>query len=486
MMTWYLLIPILLPLVGACFVPFMRAARERAQLLGALFAVELVCTALAAWKCSGTLVLFTVGGFEFALLADGMGKFFAVITAAMFAAAGIFGFEYLSGDEHPRRYHIFYLLTLFALEGLAFSANLFTFYLFYELMTFLSMPLVLHEGTDKARRAAFKYLGYSLLGACLALFGFVFADRFCSTLDFVPGGSLNFLALSSHTGLALAAAFCMLLGFACKAGLLPLHAWLPIAHPEAPAPASAVLSGVITKGGVLGIIRVAYYVFGASFLRGTWVQTTLLVLALCTVFMGSMLAYKEQLLKRRLAYSTVSQVSYVLFGLFLFCEAGLTGALLQVVFHALAKVCLFLCAGALIHYTHRTRVPDFKGIGRQMPWVMWCFALAGLSLVGIPPLGGFVSKWYLAEGGLTQLGVLGGSLGAGVLLISALLTAGYLLGIVRDAFFPGAAFQEEELAAKPGWAMKLPLAVLAAALVVLGLWPTGLVSLIGGFAAAIL
>ena len=182
----------------------------------------------------------------------------------------------------------------------------------------------------------------------------------------------------------------------------------------------------------------------------------------------------------------MSQVSYVLFGLFLFCEAGLTGALLQVVFHALAKVCLFLCAGALIHYTHRTRVPDFKGIGRQMPWVMWCFALAGLSLVGIPPLGCFVSKWYLAEGGLTQLGVLGGSLGAGVLLISALLTAGYLLGIVRDAFFPGAEFQQEELAAKPGWAMKLPLAVLAAALVVLGVWPTGLVSLIGGFAAAIL
>ena len=486
MMTWYLLIPILLPLIGTCFVPFMREARERAQLLGALFVVELACTALAAWKCSGTLVLFSVGSFEVALLADGMGKFFAVITAAMFCAAGIFGFEYLSGDEHPRRYHIFYLLTLFALEGLAFSANLFTFYLFYELMTFLSMPMVLHEGTDKARRAAFTYLGYSLFGASLALFGFVFANRFCSSLDFVPGGNLNFLALSSNTGLALAAAFCMLLGFAGKAGLLPLHAWLPIAHPEAPAPASAVLSGVITKGGVLGIIRVAYYVFGAEFLRGTWVQTTLLVLALCTVFMGSMLAYKEQLLKRRLAYSTVSQVSYVLFGLFLFCETGLTGALLQVVFHALAKVCLFLCAGALIHYTHHTRVSEFRGVGRQMPLVMWCFALAGLSLVGIPPLGGFVSKWYLAQGGLEQLGVLGGSLGAGVLLISALLTAGYLLGIVRDAFFPGADFQEEVLAEKPRWTMRLPLALLAAALVVLGVWPTGLVSVIGGFAAAIL
>lgn len=485
-MTWYLLIPILLPLAGACFVPFLGEGRERRQLLGALFAVELACAALAAWKCSGTLVLFTVGGFEVALLADGMGKFFAVLTAALFCAAGFFGFEYLSGDEHPRRYHVFYLLTLFALEGLAFSANLFTFYLFYELMTFLSMPLVLHEGTDRARRAAFRYLGYSLLGASLALFGFVFADRFCTTLDFVAGGSLNSLAVAGNTQLALAAAFCMLLGFGGKAGLLPLHAWLPIAHPEAPAPASAVLSGVITKGGVLGIIRVAYYVFGAAFLRGTWVQTVLLALALATVFMGSMLAYKEQLLKRRLAYSTVSQVSYVLFGLFLFCGAGLSGALLQVVFHALAKVCLFLCAGALIHYTHHTRVPEFKGIGRQMPWVMWCFALAGLSLVGIPPLGGFVSKWYLAEGSLDQLGLLWGGLGAGVLLISALLTAGYLLGVVRDAFFPGEEFEEEALAEKPGWLMKLPLAVLAAALVLLGLWPTGLLNAIGGIAAGIL
>ena len=486
MMTWYLLVPILLPLLGAVCVPFLKESKERAQTLTALFAVETVCTALAAWKCSGSITLLRVGGFELALAADGMGKFFSVLMAAMFLAAGVFGFEYLSHDEHPTLYHIYYLLSLFALQGLAFSANLFSFYFFYELMTLLSMPLVLHERTEAAVKAAVKYLGYSLFGASLALFGFFFAQRFCATTTFTPGGGMSSLALTGHTQLALAAAFCMMLGFGGKAGILPLHAWLPAAHPEAPAPASAVLSGVITKGGVLGIIRVAYYLFGAEFLRGTWVQYALLGLALATVFTGSMLAYKETLLKRRLAYSTVSQVSYVLFGLFLFSSTGLAGALLQVVYHALAKVCLFLCAGAVIHYTGFTRTTQLRGIGKQMPWVLWCFALAGLSLIGIPPLGGFVSKWYLAQGGLEVLGTLWGGVAAGVLLVSALLTAGYLLGIVRDGFFPGEGFQIPPLEHRPGLWMRLPLAGLAAALLVLGAWPTGLLSVIGRFAAAVL
>ena len=306
-------------------------------------------------------------------------------------------------------------------------------------MTLLSFPLVLHERTESSRRAAMKYLGYSLFGAAMALFGFftVYRGNTMSilrvnggrTLDGVinvhgannsskvPGGSLN----GPVTPLLLSAALAMTVGFGGKAGMLPLHDWLPTAHPEAPAPASAVLSGVITKGGLLGILRTVYYLFGAETLRGTYVQKTVLLLAFMTIFTGSVLAYKEKLLKKRLAYSTVSQVSYAVFGLMLLNTAGFAGAMLQAVFHSVAKVCLFLCAGAFICKTGKTRVDELKGIGRRMPATMWCFTLASLSLIGIPPLGGFVAKWYLAEGALAGGSVLG-TVGVVVLMVSVRLS----------------------------------------------------------------
>ena len=332
-------------------------------------------------------------------------------------------------------------------------------------MTLLSMPLVFHDGTKESMKAALKYLGYSLFGAALVLFGFFFAGQYCDTTDFIEGGTFNALG-QANLGIALAAAFCLFLGFGCKAGMLPLHHWLPTAHPVAPAPASAVLSATITKAGVLGIIRSAYYVFGADALRGTWVQTAMLVLALSTVFMGSMLAYKEKLLKRRLAWSTVSQVSYALFGIFLFSSVGLTGALMQVVFHALSKTALFLSAGAIIHQTGKTKVAELTGLGKKMPIVFFSFAFAALSLVGIPPFAGFVSKWSLATGAIEAAGPLGVA-GAAVLLVSALLTAGYLFPIVIHGCLDEGEFDRP---LEPGRKMTVPLLLLAVLLLLLGLF----------------
>ncbi|MBR5430688.1 MAG: proton-conducting membrane transporter, partial [Firmicutes bacterium] len=343
----------------------------------------------------------------------------------------------------------------------------------------LSFPLVLHERTEESRRAAMKYLGYSLFGAALALFGFFVVAGSTSGAAFTPGGALT----GPVTPLLLAAALAMIVGFGGKAGMLPLHDWLPTAHPVAPAPASAVLSGVITKGGVLGILRTVYYLFGAEALRGTYVQTTVLVLALTTVFMGSMLAYKEKVLKKRLAYSTVSQVSYVVFGLLLLQPLGFAGAILQAVFHSVAKVCLFLCAGAFICKTGKTRVEELYGIGRSMPLPLFCFAVTGLSLIGIPPFAGFVSKWYLALGSLAAFPTLGW-IGAAILLVSALLTAGYLLSPVSKGFFPGEEFEYERTSC--GWCISLPLCVLAAAALLLGLFPAQLLGWLSGLAAGIL
>ena len=472
MMSVMLLLPILLPALTA----LIASRRAEKKLLIPLMVLELLLVILCVFS-AGDLRIPCLPGLPLLLHLDTVGKIFSVLFAAMFLLAGIFGFEYL--HERLNSYYVFYLLTLSAMLGLCYAGNLLTFYMFYEAMTLLSFPLVLHEGTEASRRAAMKYLGYSLFGAALALFGFFVVAKSTGGAVFTPGGALT----GPVTPLLLAAGLAMIVGFGGKAGMLPLHDWLPTAHPEAPAPASAVLSGVITKGGVLGILRTVYYLFGAEALRGTYVQNTVLVLALITVFMGSMLAYKEKVLKKRLAYSTVSQVSYVVFGLLLLQPLGFAGAILQAVFHSVAKVCLFLCAGAFICKTGKTRVEQLYGIGRSMPLPLFCFAVTGLSLIGIPPFAGFVSKWYLALGSLAAFPTLGW-IGAAVLLVSALLTAGYLLSPVSKGFFPGEEFEYERISC--GWCICLPLCVLAAAALLLGLFPAQLLGWLSGLTAGIL
>ncbi|MBQ3223136.1 MAG: proton-conducting membrane transporter, partial [Clostridia bacterium] len=266
------------------------------------------------------------------------------------------------------------------------------------------------------------------------------------------------------------------------AGLFPLHGWLPTAHPVAPAPASAVLSGVITKAGVLGSLRVVYYLAGADFLRGSWVQYAWMGLTLFTVFLGSMMAYREDLFKKRLAYSTVSQVSYVLFGLSTMTEMGFVGALLHIVFHSAIKNTLFMSAGAVIHQTGKTKVSELRGIGKQMPVTMWCFVVVSAGLIGIPPTAGFISKWYLAGGAVAMEAGAFSWMGPATLLLSAILTAGYLLSVAIRGFFPGTDFDYAGLEkAEPDWKMLVPMLVLAVAVLLGGMFPGALI----GFASSI-
>lgn len=418
---------------------------------------------------------------------DELSLLFAVLTTVMWILVGIYALDYTKHDKHRKRFFFFYILVYFVLLGLDFSANAITMYMFYEFMTLTSMPLILHEQTPEAVKAAFKYLYYSIAGALFALFGiFVFA-QYAPTLDFVPGGVLNAAVIKGHETLFMAAILCMLIGFGAKAGMFPLHAWLPEAHPVAPAPASAVFSGIIAKSGVLAVIRAVFYMAGPEILKGSWVQTVWMVLALVTVLMGSMRAYQENVLKKRLAYSTVSQISYVLFGLATLQPAGFAGALLHVIFHSTAKDLLFLGAGSVIHQTGKTKVDELRGIGKQMPVTLWCFTFAGLSLIGIPPFSGFLSKWYLAEGAL-KAGMNGFSwVGPAILLISALLTAGYLLPITIDGFLPGKQYRDEEFEkCESGKKMTIPMILLAAAVLLMGIFPEGLVEFLGKMAAGIM
>jgi len=379
------------------------------------------------------------------------------------------------------------MLVFGVLYALVFAGNMVTYYLFYEMMTLLSMPLVLHSKTKEAIMGGLKYLFYSLFGAYMVLFGIYFLNKYALTLNFTAGGALDMQAVAGNEGILLVAAFAMIVGFGVKAGMFPLHAWLPTAHPVAPAPASAVMSGIIVKMGVLGMLRVVYYLFGADFIRGTWVQSVWLVLSLITVFMGSMLAYREKVMKKRLAYSTVSQISYILFGMALLVPEGLTGSLLHVVFHAVIKSALFLCAGAIIYKTGKTSVDDLKGIGKEMPVTIWCYTFASAALIGIPPASGFISKWHLAIGALDSGIATFSWLGPVVLLVSALLTAGYLLPITVNGFLPGADFDYEKLEKKePVKMMVIPIMILAVLAILLGVFPSTLTKFISSIVGMVL
>lgn len=441
----------------------------------AVLMVSVFIALCAVWMGDGSLTLFyLMDGIPVYFHVDALARLFVTVTSIIWLLVGIYAFVYMEHEGEEKRFFGFYLLVYGVLIALELAGNLITLYFFYEMMTLTSMPLVLHNGSKEAIMASLKYLFYSMCGAYCALFGIYFLYQYCDTLTFTPGGTLNMTLVSGNETILLIAVFMMLIGFGAKAGMFPLHSWLTAAHPASPAPASAVLSSIIVKGGVLAVIRSVYYIVGVDFIRGSWVQTTWVILTLLTVFMGSMLAYREKVFKKRLAYSTVSQVSYILFGLSMFTPGAFTGALLHVVFHACIKCVLFLTAGSFIFHTGRTRVDEYAGIGKYMDITLWCYTFASLALIGIPPMSGFISKWYLAQGALSSGTGVFRILGPAVLLVSALLTAGYLLPITMKGFLPGKDIQVEEK--KEGIdKMNIVLIILSAFTVLLGVLPNALI-----------
>ena len=306
----------------------------------------------------------------------------------------------------------------------------------------------------------------------MVLFGIYFVYCNAKTIEFCAAGVLEGNVTPENRTILLLAVFLMILGFSVKGGMLPMHSWLTSAHPVAPAPASAFLSGIIVKSGILGIIRTVYYIAGPNMIRNTYVQYAVLGLSIITVFLGSMLAYRDRLLKRRLAYSTVSQASYIIFGLLVMHPLAFVGAICHVVFHAIIKCGLFLYSGIVIHETGKKYTDELTGMGKRMPLVLWSFTFLSLSLIGIPPAAGFVSKWNLCIGALNEDIGAYSYLGPAVLLISALLTAGYLLPITIKGFLPGKDFDGEKEKIKVNPWMSIPLVILAVLSIVLGLFPS--------------
>lgn len=493
-MDWWILVSIALPsaagiiLLTASFMEHIKG-KEQASVKGlhvyaaVVMVLSAAVTLYTAWSGERTLSLFClVDEIPVYFQVDNVSRLLVTVVGIIWLLTGFYSFAYMKREGEEKRFFGLYLLLYGVLTGLDFSGNLVTMYLFYELMTLVSMPLVLHNGSREAIMASLKYLFYSMCGAYAGLFGIVFLYRYCDTLTFAAGGVLNPAAAQGHREILLAAVFVMLLGFGAKAGMLPLHSWLPTAHPAAPSPASALMSGIIVKAGVLAIIRTVYFIVGPEFVKGTWVQYVWMILALLTVFMGSMLAYREPVLKKRLAYSTVSQVSYILFGLSLLTPAAMAGALLHTAVHAFVKCGLFLAVGVFLYQFGCTRVDQLAGTGKKMPKTLWCFTVFALALTGIPPTGGFISKWYLAEGALQSGIPVFSWLGPVVLLVSAFLTAGYLLPVTIKGFFPGEEASCDMTKKEPSPFMLIPLMILAALALLLGVLPNPLVQYVSEIA----
>ncbi len=484
-MTVLMVLSVLLPMGLACL---WRGMKLKGGQLNAVTLATIGISALLAAACAlfgegNCLSLRWTDMLALTLRVDGVSRVWLLLIAVIWPGVGLYATEYLEHDEDPGRFFLFYTVTQGVLHALAMSGNLVTFYMFYEAMTLLTVPLVLHNRDKEAVAAAMKYLIYSVIGASAALIGIFFVGAVGGTGDFALG-ALTQEQLAGKEGLAMGVFMAMLVGFGVKAGMFPLHGWLPTAHPVAPAPASAVLSGVITKMGVLGVIRVLFSVAGAERIRGTWVQYTLLGLTLTTILMGSLLALKEKKLKKRLAYSSVSQVSYVLFGLFTLTEWGFVGAILHVIFHSLMKNTLFMAAGSIIHKTGKTMVGDMDGLGKRMPWTYAFFTVASLGLVGIPPTGGFISKWNLAQGALAT-GFSFSWIGPVALLISAILTAAYLFSVVIHGCFPGEEMKPEP-SCEAGKRMLLPMGVYSFLIVGLGIFSGPLIAFLESLAKILL
>ncbi|MCM1120995.1 MAG: proton-conducting membrane transporter [Eubacterium sp.] len=465
---------ILIPLIAgilATMIPFRKRVHWALFLECAVILNSVLVWYLLLHHSDSTFLLahFT-GDLSISFKVDGMGMVFAGLVSALWPFATLYAFEYMTKETHERVFFLFYTITYGITLGIALAANLLTMYFFYELLTLVTVPLVMHTLSREAILASRKYLYYSLGGAAFAFIGMIMIIVYGTTTEFVLGGILDPVKIGDRTNVLLFVYVMAFMGFGVKAALCPFNAWLPQAS-VAPTPVTALLHAVaVVKSGAFAILRLTYYSFGADFLRGTWAQTVVLLLTMVTIVYGCSRAVKETHLKRRLAYSTISNLSYILFGAALMTPLGMVGALSHLVFHAVIKIASFFCAGAIIHQTGRTYVHELDGMGYKMPCVFGIFTVSALALMGVPGLAGFVSKWNLAQAAV-ESGNKIAYLGIACLLLSALLTAIYMLTIVVRAFFPAKGFDYGTLAGlkDPNWQMLLPLFVFTFFMIAFGL-----------------
>lgn len=425
-----------IPLLGAFLIPVFRKwvnIREAVTLTAAVllcFTVFAILQRFMAGETIATNSYDVVPGLPLAFKVEPLGMIFALVASILWIVNSLYSIGYMRGHNEPRQttFYMCFAVALSSTMGVAFADNLFTLFLFYEILTLSTFPLVAHKGDKKARIGGRIYL-ILLLGTSMLLFlpAIIWTWVLTGTLEFQPGGILGG-KVDPVTMSLLLALYVFGIG---KAAVMPLHFWLPAAM-VAPTPVSALLHAVaVVKAGVFTVVKVVVYVFGIENLAKTGASEWLIFVAAFSLITASIVALTRDNLKARLAYSTVSQLAYVVLGAALASSAAIVGSGLQIVMHAAGKITLFFCAGAIMVATHKTEISDMAGIGRRMPITMLAFLIGSLSIIGLPPMGGVWSKWWLSMGAIDadQQWVVA------ILMISSLLSAAYLLPIVVWGFF---------------------------------------------------
>lgn len=476
-----LLAALAVPLLGALLIaalgrrPPLREAVSLATAAALFGLTASLAPAVMAGEEPRVALFDVVPGLPLAFALEPLGMAFALVASFLWVPTTVYSIGYLRANReaHRTRFHACFAIALASAVGIAFAANMFTLFLFYEALTLATYPLVTHSGSAAARRAGRLYLGLLLsTSILLQLLAILWTWVEAGTLDFRAGGILDG-AVSEGAAAILLVLYVFGIG---KAALMPFHAWLPAAM-VAPAPVSALLHAVaVVKAGVFTVLKVLIYVFGLDFLRSVAGNEWLVAVACATILLASLVALRQDDLKRRLAYSTVSQLAYVVLGGALATGAGVVGGAMHIAAHAFAKITLFFCAGAIYTAAHKTLVSELDGIGHRMPVTMGAFAVGALGLIGLPPFAALWSKWYLvagAESGRHMAAV-------AVLLASSLLNALYFLPILLRAFFPVAGARPPVAAgrAEAPWPLLLAMVVTALGTVVLFCYPRFLHSLV--------
>ncbi|MDP1583680.1 MAG: monovalent cation/H+ antiporter subunit D family protein [Bradyrhizobium sp.] len=427
---------VLTPFVGALLIPLFRSSpnlRETVTLVTA-GTLCLVTFSLLGPVLDGARpelqILRIVPGLDLAFKVEPLGMLFALVAASLWVVNSIYSIGYMRANDEPRQttFYVCFAIALGSTIGIAFARNLFTLFLCYEALTLSTYPLVTHKRNEEAVRAGRLYL-LLLIGTSLLLLlpAIIATWAIAGTLDFTPGG-----ILAGKAGAPVIAVLLVLYVFGIgKAAVMPLHFWLPAAM-VAPTPVSALLHAVaVVKAGVFTVVKVAVFVFGVDNLAALGQSAWLTAVAGTTVIVASIVALRQDNLKRRLAYSTVSQLSYVVLGVAILAPISLTGAAMHIAAHAFSKITLFFAAGSIYTAAHLSEVSQLDGIGRRMPWTMAAFTIGALGMIGIPPTAGFLGKWFILTGAMQTANWLAVS----VIVASTLLNAGYFLPIVFRAFF---------------------------------------------------
>jgi multicomponent Na+:H+ antiporter subunit D len=399
---------------------------------------------------------FTVmPGLDLTLIGDPLALLFVALSAALWLVTTIYAIGYLEGSPNRTRFFSFFSLCVTASAGIALAGDLFTFIIFYEALTWATYPLVVHRGTPESIRAGRTYLAYTVTGGTVLLAGIVWLYSVTGTLSFVDGGFVEATAAGQVDTVRII--FVLLVGgLAVKAAIIPLHGWLPVAM-VAPAPVSALLHAVaVVKAGAFGIVRVLYSVYGIEYATAIGVAGFLALAAGVTILYGSLRALTQDDLKKRLAYSTVSQVSYITIGVATLGPVATLGGLVHLMHQGLMKITLFFCAGNLAETHGLKKVSELNGAGRRMPLTMAAFTIGAFGMIGLPPTAGFISKLYLGIGAVQadQLWIVG------VLVVSSMLNAAYFLPIVYRAWFEPPA--EGGRVGEASWLLLAPALITAA------------------------